>query len=156
MKRIAQVLSLVFVLTAHLAFAADATTEKPADAAKAPSFKAHVLSRAEFDALVSHPEKIVIIDLRRPDELTEKGGFPVYLSIQIKDLANSLAYIPKDRTVITVSNHAGRGGKGADLLADNGFKVAGTIGVEGYAAEGGVLTKISAPPPKVSDASTPN
>jgi len=37
------------------------------------------------------------------------GGFPVYLSIQVADIENSLEWIPKDRTIVTVSNHANRG-----------------------------------------------
>jgi rhodanese-related sulfurtransferase len=118
-----------------------------ADAEKAPAFKAHVLSRPELDALLKQPDKLVLIDVRRPDELTTKGGFPVYLSIQIKDLESSLAWIPKGRTIVTVSNHAARAGKAADLLAAKGFKVAGAVGVEGYEKDGGTLTRIAAPAP---------
>jgi rhodanese-related sulfurtransferase len=130
------------------AFAQQAITpggEAPAGGEKAPAFKAHVLSRTEFDALLARPEKLVLIDVRRPDELTTKGGFPVYLSIQLKDLDSNLAWIPKNRTIVTVSNHAARAGKAADLLAAKGFKVAGAIGVEGYEKDGGTLTRIAAP-----------
>ena len=41
----------------------------------------------------------------------------VYLSVQLKDLENSLQSIPKERSIVTISNHAGRAGKAADLLA---------------------------------------
>ena len=75
------------------------------------------------------------------------GGFPVYLSIQIGDLEKSLAFIPKDRTIIALSNHAARGGRAADILAKAGFKVAGAAGAEDYEAQGGTLTKIVPPPP---------
>jgi rhodanese-related sulfurtransferase len=88
--------------------------------------------------------------VRRPDELTANGGFPVYLSIQAKDLDKSLEWIPKDRAIITVSNHAARGGIAADLLTKNGFKVAGTIGAQTYEQEGGKLTKIVPPPPSAT------
>jgi rhodanese-related sulfurtransferase len=111
-----------------------------------PKSQAKVLTRAEFDALVAHPSDVLLIDVRRPDEITSNGGFPVYLSIQIGDLAQSLAWIPKDRTIITVSNHADRGGIAADLLTKNGFKVAGTIGAQVYEKDGGTLTKIVPPP----------
>jgi rhodanese-related sulfurtransferase len=114
---------------------------------KSPKSQAKVLTRAEFDALIANPDQILIIDVRRPDELTANGGFPVYLSIQAKDLEKSLAWIPKDRTIVTVSNHAARGGVAADLLSKNGFKVAGTIGAQTYEQEGGKLTKIALPPP---------
>src|SRR5688572_12857461 len=75
-----------------------------------------VLNRAEFDKLLQHPEDLVVIDLRRPDELTSIGGFPVYLSIQPADLPAQLSWIPKDRRVVTVSNHAGRAKRGAAVL----------------------------------------
>lgn len=114
-------------------------------AQQVPKSKAHVLTRAEFDALLEHPEKVLLIDVRRPDEVSSNGGFPVYLSIQAGDLAKHLDEIPKDRVLVTVSNHAARGGRAADLLAEHGFNVAGTIGAETYASEGGQLTKIPVP-----------
>jgi len=58
-----------------------------------------------------------------------------------------LAWIPKDRTIVTVSNHANRGGRAADLLASHGLQVAGTIGAQVYETQGGKLTKIVPPPP---------
>ena len=121
-------------------------------AAKTSAFKAHVLKRAEFDALLAHPEKLLVIDVRRPDELASIGGFPVYLSVQLNELEKSLAWIPKDRTIVTVSNHAGRGGRAADFLADHGFKVAGTIGAQNYEEEGGKLARVTAPAPKAASA----
>ena len=56
-----------------------------------------------------------------------------------------LAAIPKDRIIVTVSNHAGRAAKAADLLASHGFNVAGAVGAETYEKEGGTLTKIEPP-----------
>lgn len=108
---------------------------------------AKVLTRAEIDALLAKPDQVLIIDVRRPDEVETNGGFPVYLSIQIGDLEKSLAFIPKDRTIIALSNHASRGGRAADILTKAGFKVAGAAGAEDYEAQGGTLTKIVPPPP---------
>jgi rhodanese-related sulfurtransferase len=110
--------------------------------------QAKVLTRAEIDDLLSKPDQVLIIDVRRPDEVTSIGGFPVYLSIQLADLEKSIAYIPKDRTIIAVSNHAARGGRAADILTKAGFKVAGAAGAENYESEGGKLLKIAPPPPK--------
>jgi rhodanese-related sulfurtransferase len=115
------------------------------NAQKGRPSQAKVLTRAEFDDLLAKPDQLVIIDVRRPDEVKDNGGFPVYLSIQLADLEKSLAWIPKDRTVVTVSNHAARGGRAADILAKNGFKVAGTIGAQNYEEQGGKLTRIEAP-----------
>ena len=119
-----------------------------ADATQAPAFKAHALTRPELDALLASPEKVLIIDVRRPDEVTAIGGFPVYLSIQLAELEKRLAFIPKDRQIVTVSNHAARAGKAADLLTSKGFKVAGAVGAQTYEADGGTLSHITPPPPK--------
>jgi rhodanese-related sulfurtransferase len=116
---------------------------------RAPS-QAKVLTRAELDELLAKPNEVLIIDVRRPDEITSNGGFPVYLSIQLGDLEKSLAWIPKDRTLITISNHAARGGRAADILTQAGFKVAGTAGAQTYEQEGGTLKRIVAPPPNPS------
>ena len=72
----------------------------------------------------------------------------MYLSIQADQLENSLSFIPKERTIITVSNHSGRSGKAADALTSKGFKVAGYLGAQYYEQEGGQLTKIAIPAPK--------
>lgn len=115
---------------------------------KKQASQAKVLTRAEIDSLLAHPDQVLIIDVRRPDEVKDIGGFPVYLSVQIGDLEKSLAWIPKDRTIIALSNHASRGGRAADILTKAGFKVAGAAGAENYEEEGGKLTKIAAPLPR--------
>jgi rhodanese-related sulfurtransferase len=133
---------------APLAYSADA----PAAAAKAPASKAHVLSRDELDKLLAEPSKVLVIDVRRPDEVSDIGGLPVYLSIQQKDLEKSLAWIPKDRQIVTLSNHAGRAGKAADLLASKGFKVAGAAGVQTYEKDGGTAVAHIAKPTATASA----
>ena len=131
-----------------IALSTTAWAQAPATqpAAKQTESQVHVLNRAEFDALLAAPEKLVVIDVRRPDELTTIGGFPAYLSIQITDLEKYTAFIPKERSVVTVSNHAGRAKKAADLLVAKGFKVVGAVGAQNYEEQGGKLTKIAAKP----------
>jgi rhodanese-related sulfurtransferase len=149
-------LALTLAMAASIAFAQADTANKPATAATttaaaaAPVYKGRVpkLTREALDKYLATPDKVVLIDLRRPDELTAIGGFPVYLSIQAKELEKSLAFIPRDRDIITVSNHAGRAGAGANLLLDKGYKVIGAVGAEDYEAEGGKLTKIAPPTPR--------
>ena len=113
----------------------------------APPSKAKVLNRAEFDKLLAMPDRVLLIDVRRPDEIASNGGFPVYLSIQAGDLEKHLSEIPKDRVIVLVSNHANRAGRAADLLTSKGFKVAGAVGAQTYESEGGKLTKIEPPKP---------
>lgn len=149
MKAFFQILTAVALVATSSLVSAQQAGGAPA-AAAAPVYKAKSpkLDKAQVDALLAKPDQLVVIDVRRPDELTKIGGFPVYLSIQAKELEKSTAFIPKDRTLVTVSNHAGRAGAAADLLAGKGFKVAGAIGAQDYEAEGGTLTKIAPPQPK--------
>ena len=112
------------------------------------------LNRSDVDALLAKPDKVVFIELRRPDQVTADGSFPVYLAILSKDLEKSLAWIPKDRTIVTVGLHARFAGTAGDLLVSKGYKVAGAVGVEEYIEQGGTITKIAPPPPKTA-AATP-
>jgi rhodanese-related sulfurtransferase len=63
-----------------------------------------------------------------------------------------VSFVPRDRDIITVSNHAGRAGAAANLLLDKGFKVVGAVGAQDYEAEGGTLVKIAPPPPRKTSA----
>ena len=144
---------LLLAFTASVALAQTAAVSQKHEPAKQAASQAHTLTRAELDSLLAKPGQILLIDVRRPDELTAIGGFPVYLSVQLADLEKSLAWIPKDRAIVTVSNHAGRAGRAADLLASKGFKVAGRVGVQDYEAQGGKLTRI-APPAANGEAAT--
>lgn len=161
-------LTIVFTLLATSSYAADSAAVPPGAATTQPggstqpappvtpandpayTYKTLRLNRAAFDALAARPEQLLILDIRRPDELTKLGGFPVYLSIQTSDVQRSLGYIPRDRLIVTVSNHAHRAGAIGDLLTGYGFHVIGAIGVLDYEAEGGTLTKITPPPPRTA------
>lgn len=150
-------LTTLFILAAPLALAADGQADlaakNPAGTVRPYTAKSAKLNRAQLDALLAKPEQLTLIDVRRPDEISAIGGFPAYLNIQVNELEKYAAFIPKDRVVITVSNHAGRAGKAADLLAEKGFHVAGAVGAQNYEEEGGVLSKIVPPPAKVATAS---
>jgi rhodanese-related sulfurtransferase len=145
-------LAAALLLSATVGFAQQAAAPAAAASAAEWKYKSKHLSRAEIDALLAKPDTVVFVDVRRPDEVSKIGGFPVYLSIQAKDLEKNLAYIPKDRWIVAVSNHAGRGGAAADLLSSKGFKVAGAAGSQDYEAQGGTIVKIVPPAPAASAA----
>ncbi|HLO93994.1 MAG TPA: rhodanese-like domain-containing protein [Burkholderiaceae bacterium] len=129
------------------------TAAAPAAAASAPVWKYQTqrLNRAQVDSLLARPEQIVVLDIRRPDELIKYGSFPAFVNIQYKDLEKHLAYLPRDRVIVTVSNHAQRAGAAGDLLTSRGFKVAGATGSEDYEQEGGQQVQhIQAPPPRAA------
>ncbi len=126
-------LVLLVLLASAVSFAQQPAAEQPS--------KAKILTRAEFDALLATPGRVLLIDVRRPTEIAMNGGFPVYLNIQADDLGKHLAEIPKDKPLILVSNHAHRAGIAADLLESKGFKIAGAIGAQVYESDGGKLIK---------------
>ncbi|HXU93007.1 MAG TPA: rhodanese-like domain-containing protein [Gallionella sp.] len=133
-------------LSTSSAFAADAAAPK---ADEQPwIYKTQRLDRAQLDRLLGHPEKLLFIDVRRPDEVSKIGGFPVYLSVQAKNIEESLDYIPKNRTIVTVSNRAHRAGAAADFLSAHGYKVAGAVGTKDYEEQGGTIFRIAVPAPK--------
>lgn len=140
-----------FVFGAALIYAVGAAgspmlfAQQPA-AAAAPADGA-VLDKAQVDALLAKPAETLFIDVRRADEISTIGGFPVYLNIQGSELDRFLPWIPRDRAIVTLSNHAGRAKRAAALLAAHGFRVAGAVGVQNYEEQGGKLTgqKLVAP-----------
>lgn len=113
-------------------------------------YKTKLLDRAQIDALLAKPAKVLVLDVRRPDEVVTKGSFPVYLSVQAGDVEKNLAFIPRDREIVTLSNHAHRAGAVGDLLTSKGFKVAGAAGSEDYESQGGTIVRIAPPPPKAA------
>jgi rhodanese-related sulfurtransferase len=148
LKKIFALLALTLATTLTFAADGDAPKEKYVDP-NPWTHKTERLNRAQLDKLLGHPEKLLFIDVRRPDEISKVGGFPIYLSIQTKDLEESLAYIPKGRKIVTVSVRAHRAGVAGDLLIAKGFKVAGAVGVKDYEDQGGSLYKVAVPAPKV-------
>lgn len=145
-----------FALIATIALSLPAMAQNapaaPAAAASASTYvappwtyKTPQLSRNDVDKLLGNPKKLLIIDVRRPDELTKNGSFPVYLGVQLKDLPEALDYIPKDRVILTVSNRAHRAGDAGDLLSSKGYKVAGAVGTLDYAEAGGSIAKVTPP-----------
>lgn len=136
---------LVFGVSTSLAQTLSEQTAATQTGAEATPETVKVLTKSEVDELLASPDQVVVIDVRRPDELTSIGGFPVYLSIQAAQLETSLEWIPSNRTIVTVSNHAGRAKRAAALLTNKGFNVYGAVGAQDYEAEGGSLSKIAPP-----------
>jgi len=150
MKLKAALTVTALIFTANFALARQTPAAAPAAKADAPKPISAKLTRQQIDGLLTYPDQVLIVDVRRPDEISTIGGFATYLSVQAKDIDSGAVFIPRDRTLITVSNHAGRALKAADALLAKGFKVAGAAGAQDYEAEGGKLTKLTAPAPKVA------
>lgn len=118
-------------------------------------FKSKRLARADVDALLAKPDQVLFLDLRAPAEFIQYGTFPVFINVQNKDLEKQLAWLPRDRLIVTVSNHSQRAGAAADLLAARGFNVAGATGAEEYEVEGGTaVTHLLPRAPRVAGAAS--
>ena len=133
----------------------DAAAARVARYANEWKFKSHRLTREEVDALLAKPGEVLFVDLRRPDEFIQFGSFPVFLSIQNGDLEKQLAWLPKDRGLVLVSNHSQRAGAAGDLLASKGYKVLGATGSEEYEVNGGTaVSHIKPPAPRLAAAAS--
>lgn len=147
MKKFATLITLLAAFATPLTMAQ--TDAKKATAAAEVKYHTQELTPAQIDAWLAKPDKVLFLDIRRPDELITYGSFPAFLNIQLADLEKNLAFIPKDRTIITVSNHAKRAFKAGDWLTSKGFNVAGAVGSESYEQAGGkFVSKIQKPEPK--------
>jgi rhodanese-related sulfurtransferase len=154
MTYLKNVLAAALVLAASASFAQQPAAAPGSTAApQAWTYKTKQLDRAQVDALLANPDKVLVLDVRRPDELISKGSFPVFLSVQLNDLEKNLKYIPKDRAIVTVSNRAHRAGAAGDLLAGKGYKVAGAAGTLDYEDQGGKIARIT--PPQAQAAAAP-
>ena len=71
-------LVLLILLAGAVSFAQQPAAEQAS--------KTKILTRAEFDALVAAPGRVLLLDVRRPTEIATNGGFPVYMNIQAADL----------------------------------------------------------------------
>ena len=150
MTYLKNVLAAALVLAASASFAQQPVA--PGSAPQAWTYKTKQLDRAQIDALLAKPEKVLVLDVRRPDELISKGSFPVFLSVQANELEKNLKYIPKDRAILTVSNRAHRAGAAGDLLTSKGYKVAGAAGTRDYEDQGGKIARIAPPPAQAAAA----
>jgi gluconolactonase len=140
-RRLRSSLLLWTVTLAIGGYAAASAQQIPAAASAA------ILDKAQIDALLAKPADVLFIDVRRADEISAIGGFPVFLNIQNSELDRLSGAIPRDRTIVTVSNHAHRAQSAAALLAAKGFRVGGAVGVQDYESAGGKLSgkKLIAP-----------
>lgn len=99
-----------------------------------------VLDKAQVDALLAQPGDVLFLDVRRADEISAIGSVPAFLNIQASELERFLPAIPRERRIVTISNHAGRAKRAAALLTARGFTVAGALGIEDYSAAGGAVS----------------
>jgi len=110
--------------------------------------KVKELHKADVDALLATPEKVLILDVRSPSEMAAEGTFAVFLNAAVAEsdakaagLEKHLGDIPKDRAIVAVGGSPARAMAAASVLASHGFKVAGAVSAPAYDTEGGSLTK---------------
>ncbi|NRF70587.1 rhodanese-like domain-containing protein [Aquincola sp. S2] len=141
-----RLLSAAIAGLAILTAPAQAQTNPPPAAEQPWRYQTKRLNVAEVDALLAQPTRLLVLDVRRPDELIRYGSFPVFLNVQYRELESQIAWLPTDRAILTVSNHAQRAGAAGDLLRAKGFEVAGATGSEDYEQAGGKAVAHIQPP----------
>lgn len=94
--------------TANATAAADtanvtATAEPAADQRQRPERPQPNAPRAEGDMLAEllAGGDYLLLDVRRPEELEERGTVEGYLNIPIEELADRLDEVPRDRAILT-------------------------------------------------------
>ena len=154
MKKIIMLMLLaVAVAVAPQVRAQDAPAKAPTKNPRLEGKFQKILSNAEFDALMQNPDKVLIIDIRLPLQIVQAGGFPVFMYIlasgtdYINIFMSHTAEIPKDRQLIIVDNQGHRSLNLCNLLDAKGFKIAGALGEEVYAQNGGTVLKYELPKP---------
>lgn len=78
-----------------------------------------------------------VLDVRRPEEAAQIGTLKGAVNIPLAELETRLKEVPKNKAILTLSNHAARAAKAAALLEKNGFKIVGAVGVQDYVEGGG-------------------
>lgn len=73
--------------------------------------------------------RCVLLDVREPRELAEVGAIDGSINIPLSQLEQRLQEIPKDRTVVAICHRGLRAAKAAALLARNGYRAEGAIGM---------------------------
>jgi hypothetical protein len=123
---------------------AQTTTGKPAVKYKTPE-----LTVAQIDHWLAKPDQVLVLDIRRPDELIRFGSFPVFLNIQYADLEKTLLTFQKIAISLLYLITPAALFAAGDLLTSKGYKVIGAAGSENYEQQGGkAVTKIQKPAPK--------
>ena len=90
--------------SANATAAAEPTAEAPAaDQRQGPDRPQPNAPRAEGDELAAllASSGYLLLDVRRPDELEERGTVDGYLNIPIEELADRLEEVPRDRPILT-------------------------------------------------------
>jgi rhodanese-related sulfurtransferase len=114
-------LNLSVILIAAIAVAACSAT--PAVAPTAPAAQTQNLP-ADIDvataASLRGRSDVVMLDVRTPEEYAE-GHIPGVVPIPLDQVANRLAEIPKDKTVIVTCRSGNRSNQAAQLLRQKGY-----------------------------------
>ena len=114
-------------------------------AAPTPAYK--VLKAPDLEKLLAEGEKYLILDVRRPDEISKLGTVKGYINIPVEVIAERYAELPKDKPIISLCNRARRATTAADLLKEKGYTIAAVGGLEDIKTEEGGPKLITVFPP---------
>jgi rhodanese-related sulfurtransferase len=94
------------------------------------------LTPDELGAMLAECGDKVLIDVRDPVQIRQKGTIQGHINIPFKDLEQRIGELPKDKKIITACNRGGSAGRAAKLLEEHGYNVLGSAGVEEWKEKG--------------------
>ena len=100
------------------------------------------ISATDYKArFIDGKEAHTLVDVRSPAEFAS-GYIPGAINVDVQELAQKLARIPKTKPVVLYCRSGSRSGHAAHMLKDAGYSDIYDLGaVSGWAATGGALKK---------------
>ena len=94
------------------------------------------LTPEELAQALEKKDKVFLLDVREPNELTEAGAIDGYVNIPLGQLQNRLKEVPKDKLIITYCMRGNRAGQAAAILEKAGYDVYGSCGIVPWKEKG--------------------
>ena len=94
------------------------------------------LTPEELAQALEKKDKVFLLDVREPNELTESGAIDGYVNIPLGQLESRLKEVPKDKLIITYCMRGNRAGRAAEILEKAGYEVYGSCGITQWKEKG--------------------
>jgi rhodanese-related sulfurtransferase len=90
------------------------------------------ISYDELAKLLQHPQSVLFIDVREPNEIAVTGTLKGALTIPLGQLESRLKEVPKDKPIAPFCKAGGRAAHAAAILSQHGYRTVGVFGLDDY------------------------
>ena len=94
------------------------------------------LTTDDIKKLVDSKAKMVVVDVREPDELEKLGTLEGVMNIPLGQVESRWSEVPKDVPLVVLCNRGARAGKAADVFKEHGYKDVSYGGLREWKARG--------------------